>query len=434
LLQHPVADILCIIVVRRNMSPCNSSRDDQTAIIHYKESRDMKKMDTDFHKLNKRVLKTYGKKFEVSPDALVSAPGRVNLIGEYTDFNRGFVLPMAIDRYLVMALGKREDEIIRVISEDFKEETSVDINALAKKEKHSWGDYISGSIWALKKNGCNVHGFNCVISGNIPVGAGLSSSAALEMAVLRAASWISGIPWNQTEMAKLGQLAENRWVGVNCGIMDQLTSSAGKKGHALLIDCETLSVQPCPVPEISVLVMDTATRRNLVASAYNERRQQCLTAAGKMGLSSLRGADMALLEKNRSCMDADTSNRAEHVIKENIRVLDAVQAMEKNDPRKLGKLIYKSHESLRDCFDVSSPALNDIVECSMEEPACFGARMTGAGFGGCAIALTEKGKEQEFIRNVSLCYEKKTGLEPAIYVCSPSDGVAVKTLKKSLMS
>lgn len=384
-------------------------------------------MNTDFHTLDKKVLKTYEKTFRTSPDAFISAPGRVNLIGEHTDFNGGFVLPMAIDRYVTIALGAREDKIARIISEDFKDEIVIDINNLAKSENHFWGDYISGSIWILKKNGYNVKGFNCVISGDIPIGAGLSSSAALEMAILRAVSWISKISWDQKEMAKFGQLVENQWIGVNCGIMDQLVSSAGKKGHALLIDCENFSVQPCPVPkEISVIILDTATRRNLVDSAYNQRREQCFTAAEIMQISSLRSASMDLLDRNRSRMNDDTSRRAEHVIKENMRVLDAAIAMKENDFRKLGKLIYESHESLRDFFDVSSPALNDIVECSMKEAACFGARMTGAGFGGCAVAIVKKGTEQDFTEKVLACYEKKTGRTPAIYVCSPSDGVAVR--------
>jgi galactokinase len=290
-------------------------------------------------------------------------------------------------------------------------------------------EYVSGCIWALKEKNYHIKGFECVIAGNIPVGAGLSSSAALELAILKAASYSSDFLFDKVAMAKIGQHAENNWVGVNCGIMDQLISSAGKLGHALLIDCRDLSLKECPIPEdASVVILDTDTRRDLVSSAYNERREQCFKAAGIMGVEFLRDASKTMLNASCSQMDENVHKRAKHIILENARVLKASQVMNKGDAKALGRLMYESHESLRDDFEVTNSALDAIVECSQNESSCFGSRMTGAGFGGCAVALVKKGQENQFIESVSSCYKKKTGLTPQIYICRPSEGVTLKDL------
>ncbi len=227
-------------------------------------------------------------------------------------------------------------------------------------------------------------------------------------------------------MAKIGQYAENKWVGVNCGIMDQIISSAGKSGHALMIDCHDLSLKECPIPkEALVVILDTDTRRDLVTSSYNERRDQCFKAAEIMNVPFLRDADKTMLKVSHSKMDSHVYKRAKHIIMENTRVQKASTVMNQGDAEALGKLMYESHESLRDDFQVTSPALDAIVECSQNENYCFGSRMTGAGFGGCAVALVKKGKEEPFRSSVTSCYKKQTGLTPKIYVCRPSEGVTL---------
>ncbi len=374
------------------------------------------------------ILKQFESRFEAKAEAIVFAPGRVNLIGEYTDLNHGFVLPMAIDRYLALAVRKRADSTIRAYSVDFDESITLQMDNL-EKEKHSFQEYLSGCIWALKEKGYSVKGFDCVIKGNIPIGAGLSSSAALEMAILRAASFAGGFPFNKVEMAKLGQFAENNWVGVNCGIMDQILSSAGKQDHALKIDCNDLSYEKCPMPPAtSVIILDTATRRDLIDSAYNERREQCFNAANIIGVPFLGNADTALLEKNKLKLSELEYKRAHHVISENARVMEMAGAMKNEDVTTMGKLMNISHESLRYDFEVTSLALDTIVACSQSDNACFGARMTGAGFGGCALALVDTDRKAEFIENVNKCYRSKTGLTPKIYICKPSEGVTLKEL------
>jgi len=378
--------------------------------------------------LKQTVIDRFEKEFHTTPEALILAPGRVNLIGEYTDFNNGFVLPMAIDRYLAMTVRKREDDIIKVNSVDFNETVTLNLHSL-KKESHSFQEYISGCIWALKEKDYTVSGFECVIAGNIPVGAGLSSSAALELAVLKAASFSSGFPFDKVRMAIIGQYAENNWVDVNCGIMDQVISSAGKSGHALLIDCSNLSLKECPLPpETSVIILDTDTRRGLVDSAYNERRDQCFKAAEIMGVQFLRDADETMLAEAELRMNEQEYKRAKHIISENARVLTAAESMKQGDAEAMGRLMNESHESLRDDFEVTSPALNAIVECSGNQDSCIGARMTGAGFGGCAVALVKKDQEDTFIQKVTSCYQNKTGLSPRIYKCKPSEGVTLKEL------
>lgn len=377
--------------------------------------------------LQKKVIEKFKSVFGDSPEAMAKAPGRVNIIGEYTDFNNGFVLPMAIDRYMAVALKKRSDNQVRVVSIDFNQEATISLDTLPKGD-HSWVEYISGSLWALKQHRIEPTGFECVMAGNIPVGAGLSSSAALEMAILKSATWCSGIELDNVQMAKIGRYVENEWVGVACGIMDQMISSAGRAGHALLIDCADLSLHNSPIPEnSSIIVLDTNTRRGLVDSAYNERREQCFKAASVMGVDYLRNADLNLLEENSTNMDPLVYKRAKHIISENQRVKEAAHCMDSNEFERLGKLMYQSHESLRDDFEVSSEALNCIVESAMTSPGCYGARMTGAGFGGCAVALVKKGHEEDFMSKVTTDYKTQSGNDPILYNCKASGGVTIET-------
>jgi len=372
--------------------------------------------------LSQRVQDEFRQRFNASSPFLVRAPGRVNLIGEHTDYNDGFVLPMAIDRAVWIALRAREDRRVVLRSLDFDETAEFDFDSLAKGKAH-WIEYVKGTAWALQEAGYRLRGFEGVIAGDVPIGAGLSSSAAMEMASARAFAAVSDFAWEPVTMAKLGQRAENQWIGVNCGIMDQTISAAGTAGHALLIDCRSLERIAAPLPpDTAVVVLDTATRRGLVDSAYNERRAQCESAARFFGVHALRDVTRAAFEAKASGLDELTRRRARHVITENERTLQAVDAMRRGDATALGRLMDASHESLRDDFEVSSPALDAIVQCARRQPKCFGARMTGAGFGGCAVALVEIGTASAFVEGVHRCYRQATGRSPNVYVCRPSAG------------
>jgi galactokinase len=372
------------------------------------------------------VCERFVREFDAGPEGLVTSPGRVNIIGEHTDYNSGLVLPMAINRCLMMAVSKREDNLVRVVTTDFEETVTFRLSDL-EKGKFTWGEYITGCMWGLQDRDLDLMGFDMVITGNIPVGASLSSSAALELGVLRAASFCSGFEWDPVAMAKLAQRAENEWVGMNCGLMDQMICACGQRSHAILIDFKDLTLKPYPLPEnSSIVILDTTTRRGLIDSAYNERRQQCENAASVMGVATLREADDSLLKQYKERLASLEYLRAKHIISENKRVELAAQAMKNGASQELGELMYQSHISLRDDFDVSGEALNVMVECAMAHPACYGARMTGAGFAGCAVALVAKEAEQEFVQTVADEYGKRMGQEPNIYVCIASDGTTIK--------
>jgi len=371
------------------------------------------------------IVAHFTQRFGEAPAVVVRAPGRVNLIGEHTDYNDGFVLPLAIDRAAWIALRPRNDCRVSVYSIDYNEGREFDLSAL-KHEKAGWVEYLKGVAWCLQDAGMNLKGFEGVLAGDVPLGAGLSSSAALEMATARAFAAVSGIPWDAVAQAKLGQRAENKWIGVNCGIMDQLISATGRAGHAMLIDCRSLELQPAPLPGgVAVVVLDTATRRGLVDSAYNERRSQCEAAAQAFGVRALRDVTPAAFASKDGQLDATTHRRARHVISENDRTVRAVEAMRKGDIGVLGRLMNESHESLRDDYEVSSDALNAMVEAAQAHKACFGARMTGAGFGGCAVAIVRAEAADDFVAATSAAYQARSGNTPAVYVCRATDGAAV---------
>jgi galactokinase len=372
--------------------------------------------------LQQKIAKAFEDKFHAKPTHIVRAPGRVNLIGEHTDYNDGFVMPMAIDRAVWMALRPREDDRVIVHSLEYDKTTDFSLSHF-EKAKEKWSEHIKGVAWALQDAGHKLRGWEGVRDSDVPIGAGLSSSAALELATARAFGAVSGFKWNAIEMAKLGQRAENKWVGVNCGIMDQTISAAGKDGHALLLDCRSLEYQLVPLPAAtSVIILDTTTRRGLVDSAYNERRSQCEAAAKFFGVKALRDVSSAQFESRAGQLDEMTRRRARHVITENERTVNAAAAMRAGDATLLGKLMNESHESLRHDFEVTNEALNVIVDCARKAPGCFGARMTGAGFGGCAVALVESRQAEAFVRQVSTTYEQSTKLRPQIYICRSTNG------------
>jgi galactokinase len=371
------------------------------------------------------ILAHFSHRFGQAPRWIIRAPGRVNLIGEHTDYNDGFVLPLAINRAAWIALRPRDDRRIAVYSVDYDQAAEFSLDGL-RDEKAGWVEYLKGTAWALQDAGLHLTGWEGVLAGDVPLGAGLSSSAALELATARALAVAADLDWNPATMAKLGQRAENKWVGVNCGIMDQLISAAGRADHALLIDCRTLDTQPVPFPpKTAVVVLDTSTRRGLVDSAYNERRSQCEAAAKFFGVKALRDVTIEQFQRAAPQLDDLTRRRALHVITENDRTVQAAEAMRHGDAVLLGRLMAESHRSLRDDYEVSSDALNAMVECASAHPACYGARMTGAGFGGCAVALIRADAADDFVQKTSDAYQKKTSNDPAVYVCQATNGAEV---------
>ncbi len=375
--------------------------------------------------LHQQVAQEFERRFGAAPAYVVRAPGRVNLIGEHTDYNDGFVLPMAIDRAVWIALRRRGDRRVIVHSLDFDTAADFSLDSL-KNENAQWAEYVRGVAWSLQQAGYTLRGWEGVIAGDVPIGAGLSSSAAIELATARAFAQTSGLAWEAATMAKLSQRAENQWVGVNCGIMDQMISAAGKAGQALLIDCRSLDTELVPLPPGTVVVvLDTATRRGLLDSAYNERRVQCEAAARFFGVTALRDVNSAHFAARAAELDEVTRRRARHVITENERTLQAAYAMRQGDADQLGRLMTASHVSLRNDFQVSSKELNIMVECARHYHGCYGARMTGAGFGGCAVALVSADSAGTFVVDIAQCYRDATGLTPNIYVCVATNGAEV---------
>jgi galactokinase len=375
--------------------------------------------------MQNQVNKSFAEYFHEEPTFLVRAPGRVNLIGEYTDYNDGFVLPMAIDRAVWIALRPRPDRQVTVHSRDFDETAEFSLDNLQRGQ--GWCEYVKGMAHVFRKAGYTLRGWEGVMTGNIPIGAGLSSSAATEMAVARAFAAVSGFNWEPARMAAAGQRCENQWIGVNSGIMDQMASAVAQAGQALFLDCRTLAFEQVPLPQgLAVVVMDTTTRRGLVNSAYNQRRDQCEAAARVLGVKALRDANLDQLQAAADKMDEVTFHRARHVITENQRVLQAIQAMRAGDVVRLGALLDASHTSLRDDFEVSNPALDQMVVCARQQAGCLGARMTGAGFGGCAVALVREADQQAFVEHVSDCYHRTSGLEPILYSCQASQGASLE--------
>ncbi len=381
--------------------------------------------------MSQTLLQSFRKHFKEEPAFIVRAPGRVNLIGEHTDYNEGYVLPMAIDREVRIALRPRPDRRVVIHSLDLKKSGTFNLQAL--KRGSGWIEYPKGVAHELRAAGFELSGWEGVMTGDVPRGAGLSSSAAVEMATARAFAAVSGFGWEPMTMAKVGQRAENDWVGVNCGIMDQAVSAAAKAGHALFLDCRTLETMHVPLPSgAAVVVLDTSTRRGLVGSAYNERREQCERAARFFGVQALRDVSVERFEEERKTkngngetLDEAAWKRARHIVTEDERVLRAVDAMHRDDPITLGRLFNESHASLRDDFEVTNDALNWIVEIAQAQSACYGARMTGAGFGGCAVALVRRDSAEAFAQTVGAEYRQKAGMEAKVYVCQASAGASI---------
>ncbi len=375
--------------------------------------------------LRARVAEAFDSRFGGRPAFVVRAPGRVNLIGEHTDYNDGFVLPMAIDRAAWIALRPRSDDKVIAMSLDFDETREFDLQRLVKGDG-GWVEYVKGTAWAMREAGHALTGFEGVVAGDVPLGAGLSSSASIEMATARAFAAASRLSWDPAPMALLGQKAENDWLGVNCGIMDQLISALGVADNALLIDCRSLETRPIPLPSgTTIAVLDTATRRGLVSSVYNERRAQCEAAARFFGVRALRDVDPELFASQADALDPLTRKRARHVVTENERTLAAAQAMRSHEAGRLGQLMNESHESLRRDFEVTNFGLDAMVDVARRITGCLGARMTGAGFGGCAVALVSEDRAPAFAHQIETGYKKASGLDARVYLCRATNGAEI---------
>ena len=356
------------------------------------------------------------------------APGRVNLIGEHTDYNDGWVLPMAIDRCAGVAGAPRADRRLRVHSVVFGETREVGLDELRPPGGGQWLSYVAGVAWAMGAAGLDLTGADLVLDGDVPLGSGLSSSAAVEMAVARLLCALSEIPWDPLRMAQLGQRVEGEFVGVKGGMMDQYTAVFGREGHALLLDCRTLEAEAVPLPDsAAIVVMDTGAPRSLAASAYNERSRSCRLAVEAIRsldpeVRALRDVDETLLERARGRMGEVEHRRARHVIAESRRPPAMAEALRRGDLAAAGRLMDASHASLRALYEVSSAELDLVTELARRHPACHGARLTGAGFGGCAIALVDAAVAEGFAEEVHAGYRSRVELPSAVFVCRPAAG------------
>ncbi len=373
------------------------------------------------------LLEAFQAAYGRPPNVVAEAPGRVNLIGEHTDYNEGFVLPVAIDRTIRVAARRNPGStVIRVHSLDFHEADEFDPAMPGRLPGHSWRNYVRGACWALTQAAGPLPGAQMLLTGEVPQGAGLSSSAALEVAVAGAMAAVAGCEISRKDLALLCQKAENDFVGVRCGIMDQMAAALAQGGRALFIDCRTLEAQPVPLPhDIAIAVVDSKVPRRLGSTEYNRRREECAEAARMLGVPSLRDLCPDVLEGGRYALPAVLYRRARHVVSENARVLSAVEAMRRDDPAALGDLLWESHESLRQDFEVSCPELDLLVALARRMPAVLGARLTGAGFGGCTVNLLRPAGIDEFRSFVGREYASATGLTPEIYVCKAEEGLTI---------
>lgn len=379
------------------------------------------------------VTRSFSSIFGYAPTHFIQAPGRVNLIGEHTDYNDGFVLPCAINYQMVVAAAKREDNIIRVIAVDYQNEVdefSLD-NTIEFLPNKMWANYVRGVIHFLQQDNYSFHGMDIAISGNVPQGAGLSSSAALEVAIGQTLKTLYQLPISQKEIALNGQKAENQFVGCNCGIMDQLISACGEENHALLIDCRSLETSAVTMPEnMVVMIINTNKKRGLVDSEYNTRRQQCEEAAQILNVTALRDATLEDLLAKKTLMSDVVYRRARHVITENSRTLEAADALREGDLTTLSQLMMQSHHSMRDDFEITVKEVDSLVEIVKSVIGDRGGvRMTGGGFGGCVVALVTPDLVDKVIDSVKAQYEAKTGLKETIYVCSASQGAGYSEAK-----
>jgi galactokinase len=382
-----------------------------------------------------QLLRAFRERFSTAA-TIHRAPGRVNLIGEHTDYNDGFVLPAAIEFYCWVAAAPRGDRKLVVHSENFNETVEASLDSLLATSKNHWANYPVGVAWALERAGKRLGGANLLIAGEVPLGAGLSSSAAIEVATGAALLYESGNSIDRAELAKLCQQAENEFVGARCGIMDQFVSCHGQASHALLLDCRSLAFELVKLPPgIQLVICNTMVRHELGSSEYNLRRADCEEGVRKLsavlpGIRTLRDVHIGQLKLHRELLSPKEFARCRHVITENARVQNAVQALQSGDIKALGFLMHESHHSLRDDYEVSCAELDIMTEIAGAQPGIVGCRMTGGGFGGCTINLVEDAAVEVFQKNVAAQYHARTGITPEIYVSRASDAMQQVMISK----
>ena len=361
----------------------------------------------------------------------VRAPGRVNLIGEHTDYNDGFVLPAAIQMQTIVGVGARTDRQLILFSNNYNERVEFNVNSLPAAPRRHWSDYVLGVARELLKKGIRLPGASLLIDGDVPEGAGLSSSASLEVAVCGAFLALAHAQIAGADMALLCQRAENDFVGARCGIMDQFVSVHGKKDNGLLLDCRSLEYHHHPIPEdVRLVICNTMVRHSLAGGEYNQRRRECEMAAEFFarllpGVKALRDVSLEEFDKRCSALPEVVQKRCRHVITENARVIEAGEALTRRNLQRFGELMRESHASLRDDFQVSCEELDVMVELATQVDGVYGGRMTGGGFGGCTINLVQSQKVETFKNTLLARYEKATGRRAEIYVCTAGDGVRI---------
>ncbi|MBO2521330.1 MAG: galactokinase [Firmicutes bacterium] len=387
-------------------------------------------------RLAARCVEAFQRRFDPGAtfDGLTAAraPGRVNLIGEHTDYNDGFVFPMAIDREVVMVGRRRADDTVRLYSVDYDQESVFELSRVEPDLGARWSDYVRGVVQVLQEAGFRLGGFEAAIAGDVPRGAGLSSSAALEVSVLTLLDALFDLGLDLVQKARYGQRAENQFVGVACGIMDQFVSAAGKAGHGLFLDCRSLDYQHVPLhlEDARVLVIDTRKSRELADSAYNARRQECQEGAAFFArripeVRALRDVTPEAFAAYEAELPEPVRRRCRHVVTECQRVLDGVKALAAGDLEAFGRLMNASHASLRDDYEVSCRELDLVVEIASGVEGVYGARMTGAGFGGCAVALVHKECVEAVRQAVCRRYPGETGLTPEVYEFTAAEGAGI---------
>jgi galactokinase len=359
---------------------------------------------------------------------VVRAPGRVNLIGEHTDYNDGYVLPIAIDRAITIALIPSDDRRVTITIAERAETATFDLDAIGGRRGH-WIDYVAGTAWAMAEAGLPVNGFRGVLASDLPQNAGLSSSAALELASALAMSGGDEPPTDRMTLARVAQRAENVHVGVQCGLMDQFASSFGAEGAALLLDCRSLAYRALPLSlaDAALVVCHSGSSRRLDGSAYNERRAQCDAAVAVIArrhpdVRTLRDVTIEMIDDAGGDLEPVLARRARHVVDENGRVLEAATALEAGDHERAGRLFSASHASLRDLYEVSSPELDLLVEIADAVPGVFGSRLTGAGFGGCTVTLVRRDAVGALSDAVGERYAARSGLTPQVFEVTPARG------------
>ena len=364
------------------------------------------------------------------PPRVFRAPGRVNLIGEHTDYNDGFVMPAAIGFYCFVAVEPRRDRRLVIYSEEFGDKFEFDLDSADSRRgpSRTWSDYPLGVALKLEQSGFRLSGANLMIHGEVPIGAGLSSSASIEVATALALAAVSGIAVDRIGLARICQQAESDFVGMKCGIMDQFISLYGLQNHALMLDCRSLDFALVSVPEsVRLVICNTGVKHQLASGEYNRRRAECEEAVAGLKeampqIRALRDVSGEQLEEHRSLLSPVAYERALHVVRENERVLQGAAALRCGDLSAFGRCMAASHASLRDLYEVSCRELDLMVEIANQQPRCYGARMTGGGFGGATINLVDARHAENFSSKVAAAYRAATGISPEIYICTPVDG------------